>query len=106
MKKTVVSFGRRRQTDRHEESKVCRSGALCTGLFALGVAAICASLVIPMSVPHSAEKNDAVAAMSDNVAVSEREILVENDVPAEADEDFSIFEYIGEAFAYLLTGVK
>ena len=106
MKKTVVSFGRSRHVEQHEEKKEYRSGALCGGLFALGVVAICASIVIPMSVSQTSGKDDAVAVMSDNVSEPEREILVSNDIPAEADEEFSIFEYIGEAVAYLLTGAK
>ena len=82
-------------------------------LFVLGALLICTSLIIPMIRRSPDTLHDSVAVISDAVYESEsdsseikRENLVPHDRPASAEDDFSIFEYIGEAISSLLTGVK
>ena len=105
MKNDKITIGRMREKEA-EEKEAEKKGAMCGGLFALGVVAICAALVIPMARKPMPDK-EAVAAMSGSVCEEkERQVLVEAEKEVSAEEEWSIFEYIGEVFADLITGNK
>lgn len=107
MEKNKLIVGRKRKKQISEEQLNTKNGALCGGLFALGIVAVFASLVIPMSGKPVPDNDSLIPTMSGAVETGEkREILAEPKVHASADEEWSIFEYIGDAIASLLTGEK
>ena len=98
MKKNVYSSGVSRKSDKDEEKTEYKRGSLYGGLFALGVVAICASIVIPLGT----KKDTLESAPRDAVAV----MSTENEIPASTEEENSIFELIGNALADFINGLK
>ena len=90
MNKKRIGVSRKKVAEKAENT-VGRD-LLCKALFALGVFAMCASLLIPLKTGGT----DAVAVMSGAVG----------DVPVQNTAEFSIFEYIGEAIVSLLESLR
>ena len=93
---TRIGVGRRPAESKNGGGRV--SGIL----FTLGVIAICTALILPMSRKEPPQPPvDAVSVMS--LGTSEKEKLAEPEKIASAEPEWSIFEYIGELIAGLLS---
>ena len=82
-----------------------RTGKMSGILFALGVLAICTVLILPMrGKDDPLPEQDAVAVMKlESGENTEREKLAEPEQITSTEPEWSIFEYIGELIAGLLT---
>ena len=103
MKKVTV--GRKRKKETEKEILKKRSGDF---LMVLGTAAMCISIIIPLTGKDTEVSENAVAVMKSSeyeIKETDREELVMPDRDISANTaDVSIFEYIGEFFAELIRG--
>ena len=98
MKKESMKIGVERRSAESKEN----SGKTYGILFTLGVIAICAALILPMSRKEPPQPPaDAISVMS--LGTVEKEKLAEPEIIASAEPEWSIFEYIGELIAGLLS---
>ncbi len=99
-----ITVGRKRNTDAHRVDSYRREGNI---LFAVGIAVMCIMLILPMTGKDTAVNSfgeDAVAVMSNGVVNEAREELARPDKDTSAQEEWSIYDYIGQMFAELIFG--
>ena len=103
MKKVTVGSKRKKEV----EKEILRK-RFADFLMILGTAAMCISIIIPLTGEEAQVSEEAVAVMKTSeyeIRETDREELVmpERDISANT-ADVSIFEYIGEFFAELIRG--
>ena len=103
MKKVTIGSKRKKEA----EKEILRK-RFADFLMILGTAAMCISIIIPLTGEETQVSEEAVAVMKTSeyeIRETDREELVmpERDISANT-ADVSIFEYIGEFFAELIRG--